>query len=105
MILPIVNGAVAGCQKQDVKFVCMHCTLNFTTAVGLITIYPYLAFTTIRASYYIELPQGSCALTNGAGAPYNLGSFLGAADLRTLIPVQMFDNIILVVQQDAPVLL
>jgi hypothetical protein len=60
---------------------------------------------TIRALYYIELPQGSRALTNGAGGPYNLVSFLGAADLRTLTPVQVCDNILLVVQQDAPVLL
>ncbi len=75
VLLPIMNGAVAGCQKQDVKFVCVQCTLNFTTAVGLITIYPYPASTTICALYYIELPQGSHTLMNGAGAPYNLLSF------------------------------
>jgi hypothetical protein len=69
VLLPIVNGAVDGCQKQDVKFACVQCTLDFTTVAGLITIYPYPASTTIHASYYIELPQGSCALTNGAGAP------------------------------------
>jgi hypothetical protein len=105
VLLPIMNGALAGCQKQDVKFVCMQCTLDFATAAGLIAIDPYPASTTIRASYYIELPQGSCALTNGAGAPYNLVSFLSAADLRTWTPVQVRDDILLVIQQDAPVLL
>jgi hypothetical protein len=97
VLLPIMNGALAGCQKQDVKFVCMQCTLNFTTAAGLITIDPYPASTTIPASYYIELPQGSCALTNGAEAPYYLVYFLGAADLRTLTPVQVHDDVLLVV--------
>jgi hypothetical protein len=51
------------------------------------------------------LPQGSRTLTNGAGAPYNLVSILGTADLRTLIPVQVWDNILLADQQGAPVLL
>ncbi len=83
----------------------MQCTLNFTTAAGLITIYPYHASITISALYHIELHQGSHALTNGAGAPYNLISFLGAADLRTLTPVQVHDDILLVVKQDATVLL
>jgi hypothetical protein len=105
VLLPIVNGAIARCQKQDVKFVRMQFTLNFTTAAGLITIYPYPVSMTIRALYYVELPQGSRALTNGAGAPYNLVSFLGTADLRTLTPVQVHDDILLVIQQDAPVLL
>ncbi len=83
----------------------MQCTLDYTTSVGLITIYPYPASTTICAFYYIELPQGSRVLMSGAGAPYNLVSFLGTADLKTLTPVQVCDNILSVVQQDAPVLL
>jgi hypothetical protein len=105
VLLSIVNGAVVGCRKQDVKFARMQCTLYFTTVAGLNMIYPYPASTTIRASYYIKLPQSSRTLTNDAGAPYNLVSFLGAADLRTLTPVKVHDNILLVIQQDAPVLL
>jgi hypothetical protein len=105
VLLPIVNGALAGCCKQDIKFVCVQCTLDFAKVAGLITIDPYLASTMIRALYYIELPQGSRTLTNGAGAPCNLVSFLGAANLRTLTPAQVHVDILLVVQQDAPVLL
>jgi hypothetical protein len=105
VLLLIVNGDLAGCRKQDVKFVCVQCTLAFATAAGLITIDPYPASMTIHALYYIELPQGSRALTIGAGAPYNLVFFLGAADLRTFTPVQVQDDILLVIHQDAPVLL
>jgi hypothetical protein len=49
VLLPIMNGAVAGCQKQDVKFVRVQCTLDFTTSVVLITIHPYPASTIIHA--------------------------------------------------------
>jgi hypothetical protein len=58
-----------------------------------------------HASYYIKLPQGSCTLINGAGNGYNLVSFLGIEDLRTLMRVQFHDDILSVVQQDSPVLL
>jgi hypothetical protein len=50
VLLPIVNGAVAGCQKKDVKFTRVQCTLDSTTAAGLIKIYPYPASMMISAS-------------------------------------------------------
>ncbi len=80
-------------------------TLDFATALGLITLNPYPVATVFRASYYIELPQGSRTLINGAGNGYNLVSFLGIDNLRTLTREQVHIDILSVVQQDSPVLL
>ncbi len=80
-------------------------TLDFATAPGLITLNPYPVATVFHASYYIKLPQGSRALINGAGKDYNLISFLGVNDLRTLMREQVHADILSVVQQDSPVLL
>jgi hypothetical protein len=106
VLLPVVDGALATCRKQDVKFVWVQFTLDFATMLGLITLNPYLVATVFCASYYIKLPQGSCALINGAGKGYNLVSFLGVNDLRTLKCEQVHADILsVVVQQDSPVLL
>ena len=40
--------------------------------------------TTLRGEYFIQLPQDSIDLINGAGNPYRLTTFTGAKDLRTL---------------------
>jgi hypothetical protein len=105
VLLPVVDGALATCCKQDVKFVRVQFTLDFATAPGLITLNPYPVAMVFRASYYIKLPQGSRALINGAGNGYNLVSFLGVDDLGTLTREQVHADILSVVQQDSPLLL
>ncbi len=40
-LLPVIDGAIASCQKQDVIFMMVQFTLNFATATGLITLDPY----------------------------------------------------------------
>ena len=105
-LLPVVDRAIATCRKQDVKFVRVQFTLDFATASGLISLDPYPVATVFSASYYIELPQGSRALLNGAGAGYNLVSFLGVDNLRTLKKrAEVIADILSAVQQDSPVLL
>ena len=59
--------------------------------------------TTIQTEYYIELPQTSKPMTNGAGAAYNLTTFHGTADLRTLTEEQVRAEILDFTLQDGPV--
>ncbi len=85
ILLPVQNGAVAACRQGDVRFVRVDCSIDFTP---LITI-PGYRTSTLRASYYIELPQTTVVMQNGAGADYNLTTWHGAANLATLTPDQV----------------
>ena len=102
ILLPIINGNLNNCRQQDVRFVRVQCTLDF---VGLTTVNPYPVATILRVSYYIELPQTSRAMTNGAGAAYTLVSFLGVNDIRTLTPETVKADILIPVHQDGPIML
>ena len=64
VLLPVQDSDKAQCRKQDVWFVCVQCTLDFGS---LVTAHPYPVDPILRVSYYIELPQGSRAMTNGRG--------------------------------------
>jgi hypothetical protein len=52
--------------------------------------------------YYIELPQRTVQLLNGHNVAYNLTTFLGAADLRTLSPLEIQRDILNEMHQDGP---
>jgi hypothetical protein len=80
ILLPVQNGAVTDCRAPGVKFVRVQLALNYAD-LNRIDPPPN---TTLRGEYYIQLPQDSTDLTNGAGNPYRLTTFTGAADLRTL---------------------
>ncbi len=58
--------------------------------------------TTLRGEYYIQLPQDSIDLVNGAGNPYCLTTFTGAADLRTLTTKTIQRDILDATHQDGP---
>jgi hypothetical protein len=64
ILLPIQNGPLAGCPKQDVRFVQVQCTLGFA---ALITVDPYPVSSTLHELYYIDLPQSSQGIMNGSG--------------------------------------
>jgi hypothetical protein len=102
VLLPIQNGPLAGCPKQDVQIVQVQCTLDFAS---LITVDPYPISSTLRVMDYIELPQSSQGIMNGSGVAYNLNSYLGPADLRTLTLEVVRTTILNPVLQDGPVLL
>jgi hypothetical protein len=74
ILLPVVNGAIA-----SIKFVRIQSTLDFGSLVSVVP--PGL--TTLRVEYYVELPQTSCAMTNGNNVPYNLVTYQGPDVLRT----------------------
>jgi hypothetical protein len=58
--------------------------------------------TTLRGEYYIQLPQDSIDLINGAGNPYRLTPFTGAADSRTLTVEAIKRDILDATHQDGP---
>jgi hypothetical protein len=102
VLMPVQDGALPTCCKQDVHFVQIQCTLDFA---NLITINPYPVGSVLQVSYYIELPQASRAMVNGAGAGYTLVSFLGANNLCTLAPDVVKTMISTPVLQDGPIML
>ena len=80
ILLPIQDGPLNQCRSADVRFVRVTNTLDMNQ---LITLDPP-GTNTLRVSYYIELPQGTRAMTNAAGNAYNLTTYLGPDDLTTL---------------------
>ncbi len=102
ILLPVVNGAIGNCRKQDIRYVRVQCVLDFSP---LITVNPYPVSLILRESYYIELPQGTQAMTDDAGLAYTLVSYLRDADLRTMTPEEIKCVILEPVLQDGPVLL
>jgi hypothetical protein len=71
----------------------------------MITVDPYPVSSTLHVLYYIKLPQPSQEIMNGSGVAYNLNSYLGPADLWTLMPEVVRTTILIPVLQDGPVLL
>jgi hypothetical protein len=102
ILLPVQNGNLANCRSQGVIFVWIQCVLDFAS---LVTAAPYPISMILWVTYYIELPQALRAMTNGAGAAYNLVSFLGVDDLCTLTPPEVKTALLNPYLQDGPVLL
>jgi hypothetical protein len=102
ILLLVINGPVNACRKQDIKFVRVQCSINFAS---LVMINPYPINMVLRATYYIQLPQGTQGLLNGNSVNYNLESFGGVKDLCTSTVSQVQNDILGQVQQDTLVLL
>jgi len=92
ILLPVVDGLLANCRKSDVRFVRVQITLEYATlfAAG------HTGPTSIKSMYYIELPITSAPMTNGpgAGVAYNLSTYHGPADLRTMTAAKVLDQIL-----------
>jgi hypothetical protein len=86
ILLPIQVGVLANCRKKEIKFIRIQLMLDFSP---LVNITPIAGPTILRAEYYIELPQMSRQLLNGTGTAYNLLTFHGPSDLRTLSPAEI----------------
>jgi hypothetical protein len=91
VLLPIVNGILADCHKQDLRIVHVQCTLDF---VPLIMVEPYPISPILHVSYYIKLPQTMQSMMNRNNVTYNLTSYLGPGDLCTLLPQMVCDMIL-----------
>ena len=99
VLLPVVDGALANCRKKDVKFVRVQLTVDFTSLVHVTT----AGATTLRTEYYIELPQTSVQVADSNGTAYNLLTFHGPADLRTMATADIQAQILDITLQDGPV--
>ena len=99
VLLPVVNGPLANCRKKDVKFVRVQLTVDFASLVNVTT----PGATVLRTEYYIELPQTSVQVADANGNAYNLLTFHGPADLRTMSTADVQALILDVTLQDGPV--
>jgi len=79
ILLPVIDGAYVTCRK-NVKFVRIQLSVNFVDLVTAMNPGP----TTLLIEYFIELPQTTQQMTNGAGTVYNLTTFHGSSVLHTL---------------------
>jgi hypothetical protein len=69
ILLPVQDGNIADCRKQNVKFVRVQLRLDFSTLAnaGVTT-----HLCTLLEEYYIELPLTTKAVTGGNNQAYNL---------------------------------
>ena len=100
VLKPVQDGVIADCRPGDVRYVRLQLILDFR---HLCTAATPSDNTTLRATYYIELPQATRAVNDGNGNPRNLTTFLGEADLRTLSVAQIQTDILAPVHQDGPI--
>jgi hypothetical protein len=99
VLLPVQDGAAAQCHAEGVKFVhVQQLALDFD---GLTTIRPAPS-TILRGEYNLELTQHSVQLTNGLGNAYNLTTYQGPSDLRTLSPDEVKQTILNKTHQGGP---
>jgi hypothetical protein len=78
ILLAVADSPLPACRQQDVCYVRVSGTIDFA---WLIT---FPGPTVLWVGFYIKLPQMTRVMVNGAGAHYNLTSWLGADDLSTL---------------------
>ncbi len=87
VFLPVANGPIPACRKQNIRFVRVQLNLNFAS---LVTLDPP-GVTVLGVEFYIELPQSSRDMLNGVSRPYRLTTFLGPNDIR-LMPTAEFSR-------------
>ena len=94
ILLPMLNGLLANCRQQDVMFVRVQVSIDYSYAIRGVS--------PIRVDFYVELPQSSTAMVNGGGVAYTLVTYAGPADLRTLDTAQSAATILTVTYQANP---
>ena len=98
ILLPCAAGAIANCRPPDVRFVRLQLELDLAPvcpgAVGN---------TILKTMYYLELPQTSVDIANGAGVARSLVTFHGTADLRTLSVLEIRNEILEQGPYDGPI--
>jgi hypothetical protein len=94
ILLPIQNGLLADFRQQDVRFVQVQESVDYS--------YSIRGVSPLRLDFYIKPPQGTSAMTNGGGVAYTLVTYAGPANLRTLDTAQACSTILGVTYQSAP---
>jgi hypothetical protein len=101
VLLPVQDGAANNCRRVNIKFVCIQLNLDFIT---LVTLWPPGPGNTILcAEYYIELPQDSRNMQNGANQEYRLTTYLGPSNLCAIAADAYQRDILAITLQDGPV--
>jgi hypothetical protein len=59
--------------------------------------------TVLQVEFYIELPQGSCNMTNGNSTPHCLTTYLGPDDIHTIPWDVSLHDILGITLQDGPI--
>eukprot|EP00956_Cyclotella_meneghiniana_P037710 scaffold143282_cov76-Cyclotella_meneghiniana.AAC.1 len=95
----VQDGAVNACRPADVRYVRLQSAQDFR---DMCPAADAADNTVLRAAYYVELPQGTQAVTNANGAVRQLTTFLGVADLRTLSKEEFQRDILANVPQVGP---
>ncbi len=101
LLLLVINGPVANCCQQDVCFVGITCTINFT---GLVTM-PNYGPTMLCVGFYLKLPQMTIAMANEHNVAYNLTTWHSAANLATHTSEEVCTHILEPTLQDGPIAL
>ncbi len=98
VLLPMQNGVASLCRAEGVTFVRVSLGLDFSELCTITTAPSHV----LHGSYYIELPQNTVPLIDGSNNAYNLTTFTGAADLRTLSPSKIQRDLLSETHQDGP---
>jgi hypothetical protein len=101
ILLPVQDGAVVLCCRQDVHFFRVMCTINFHALITIVNPGP----TMLSIRFYIKLPQTTIAMANAGGIAYNLRMWHGAANLALLTCDQVCATMLDPSLQDGPILL
>ena len=90
VLLPVINGVVANCRQQDVRYVRVQLSLNFADLLGP----RHVGATVLKSMYYIKLSQTLVNMTNSANVAYVLTTYHGPANITAMTAEQVLNNII-----------
>jgi len=86
-LLPIQNGAITACRRADIRFLYVRSNIDFSDKIDNVALARY------ETEYFIELPQTTHAMLNGANNPYTLTTFGGPDDLNAYTPADVIVHI------------
>jgi hypothetical protein len=101
ILLPVMDGPLAACRQQDMHFVCVQVSLDFAHLLGA----GHISHTVLKSMYYLELPQQSANIMNGAGAACILSTYQGPVNIKTMFAREVSKNIIGPCLQRSPIAL
>jgi hypothetical protein len=90
ILLPIINGPLAACRQQDVRFLHVQVSLDFAHLLGAGHVGP----TVLKLMYYLKSPQQLANMMNGVGAAYVLSTYHGSTNIAKMSARDVSDNII-----------
>ncbi len=90
ILLPVLDGPVATCHNDGIHFARITCTINFASLILI----PHYGTLVLRVGFYIKLPQKMVVVVDSGSHNYDLTTWYGAANFRTLLPAQVRASIL-----------